>query len=348
MSHVHCTPGGPKQGLNESGLTPTLQSWHEYDESTKTWSPVPSADESSLPKTLGHTFDEDLRLVLATWNVNAFGPQPHARLSAIFSHTISHVPSPDIIFLQEISRPMIGSLLAKAEVCKGWYSSEKDSINWRGGFGTMILLSRSRFSTVGKTALAILGRVYRIRYPSMMLRDALCGEIFIPTKRMSSQKPHYIRATLINVHLESTNAPKCSSHRADQLSLVSSIIHETGYGLIAGDFNPVDPRDGSIIENNGLQDAWKALRDGDPGYTWGVGGKERYPASRMDKVATLGLRPIHIEVMHPQGILLPGPDALASNSGNMGSESNPSPKTMLWSDHSGVKFSFILDTDKSA
>ncbi|KAK1999814.1 hypothetical protein LX36DRAFT_631785 [Colletotrichum falcatum] len=333
MSQVCPTPGGPKQGLNESGLAPTLQSWHEYNESTESWSPVASAVESGLPEELEYTADEDVRLVLATWNVNAFGPQPHARLNAIFSHTTAHAPSPDIIFLQEVSRPMIGSILHNAEVCKGWYSSEKDSANWRGAFGTMALLSRSRFSTVGgrDTRLATLGRVYRVRCPSAMRRDVMCGDIFIPAKLKSSPQSQYIRVTLINVHLESTNGPKCSSYRADQLSIASSILHETGYGLIAGDFNPVDPRDEAIIKYSGLQDAWEVLREGDPGYTWGVDGKESYPACRMDKVATLGLRPMHIEVMHPQGVPLPGLHL----------------KTTPWSDHSGLKFSFILDLDKS-
>ncbi|KDN68314.1 hypothetical protein CSUB01_06924 [Colletotrichum sublineola] len=347
MSQAHSTTCGPKQDLDESGLVPTLQSWHEYSESTKKWSPVPSADESSLPKESEHTSDEDFRLVLATWNVNAFGPQPHARLNAIFSHAIAHAPSPDIIFLQEVSRPMLGSLLNNAEVCRGWYSSENDSTNWMGAFGTMTLLSRSRLSTVGDTTLAILGRVSRIRYPSMMRRDALCGDIFIPTKPRSSPQPHYIRATLINVHLESTNGPKCSSYRDNQFSVASSILYGTGYGLIAGDFNPVDPHDETIIEKNGLQDAWEVLRKRDPGYTWGVDGKERYPACRMDKVAILGLRPTHIEVMHPREILLPALNASAPDSDNMGLERNLSLKTTPWSDHSGLKFSFVIDVGKS-
>ncbi|KAK2038223.1 hypothetical protein LZ31DRAFT_533753 [Colletotrichum somersetense] len=347
MSQVQSTPDGPKQVLNESELAPTLQSWNEYDESTKRWIPVPSANESSLPAEFKRAFAKDVRLVLATWNVNAFGPQPHARLHAIISHTIAQAPSPDIIFLQEVSRPMINSLLNNTEVCKGWYSSERNSCNWRGGFGTMTLLSRSRFSEVGGTALAFLGRVSRIRYPSTMQRDALCSEVFIPTKQSSSPQPRYIRVSLINVHLESTNKPRCFSYRGDQLSVASSILHKTGHGLIAGDFNPVDPRDESIIEDSGLKDAWEVLRDGDPGYTWGVDGKESYPACRMDKVATLGLKPMHIQVMHPQEILVPELHALASGSGDVVSESNPNKKTTPWSDHSGLKFSFILDKDKS-
>ncbi|WQF82952.1 Putative Endonuclease/exonuclease/phosphatase superfamily [Colletotrichum destructivum] len=337
------------QDPDKINLSPRAQSWQEYDEGAETWAPVPSADETSLPKGPKESVGVGHSLVLATWNVNCIGPQPGARLGAIFSHIVNHAPSPDIIFFQEVSRPMIGSLLCRDEVRRGWYSSERDSINWISAFATVILLSKARFGPVGTSPFAILGRLSRIRYPSMMRRDALCGDIFVPTKRAanSSSQPHYIQVRLVNVHLESKNLPDCASYRAGQLSVAASMLHKTVHGLVAGDFNPVDPRDETVIEDNGLQDAWTKLRGGEAGCTWGVDGRARYPATRMDKVAILGLMPLHIEVMHPQKLPVLGLSAPIAMSNHFDFGESKTQGTTAWSDHSGLKFTFKLDGDES-
>ncbi|TQN64013.1 hypothetical protein CSHISOI_11407 [Colletotrichum shisoi] len=338
------------QDPDETNLSPNEQSWQEYDERAETWAPVPSADETTLPKGPEEPVGVGRSLVLATWNVNYVGPRPGARLGAIFSHIVDHAPPADMIFLQEVSRPMIGSLLCRDEVRRGWYSSERDSVNWTSAFATVILLSKARFGPAGTSSpFAILGRLSRIRYPSAMRRDALCGDIFVPAKRAanSSSQPPYIRVRLVNVHLESKSLPECASYRAGQLSAAASMLHETVHGLVAGDFNPVDPRDETVIEDNGLQDAWTKLRGGEAGWTWGVDGRARYPASRMDKVATLGLTPLHIEVMHPRKLPVPGLSAPVATSNHFDFGDSKTQGTTAWSDHSGLKFTFELYGDES-
>ncbi|KAJ0160234.1 hypothetical protein CTA2_8327 [Colletotrichum tanaceti] len=345
-------------------LSPKAQAWQEYDERTETWAPVPSADETSLPTDLKESVGVGVgvgsgspSLVLATWNVNYIGPRPGARLDAIFSHMVDHAPPPDIIFFQEVSRPMIGSLLCRDEVRRGWYSSERDSANWISAFATVILLSKARFGPAAagtspspRPCAVVLGRLARIRYPSMMRRDALCGDIFVPTTRAdasSTATPRYVRVGLVNVHLESRNLPESASYRAGQLSVAASMLRRTGRGLVAGDFNPVDARDESVVEDNGLRDAWTELRGAEAGCTWGVDGRARYPAARMDKVATLGLRPLHIQVMHPQKLSLPGPSAPGATSSHrvgLGDGSGNTQEPTAWSDHSGLKFTFELDS----
>ncbi|KAK1656207.1 Endonuclease/exonuclease/phosphatase [Colletotrichum phormii] len=309
--------------------TPIAQSWHQYESTTNSWETVENHDINNPPPTPPqNTTDLSPRFVLATWNVEAFDREPARRIIAIFDHLINHSPSPDAIFLQEVSRPMLSALLTNDTVRENWISSEKDSKNWIGApltaFATMTLLSKAKFGHVGKAALAGLGRVSRIKYRSFYRRDALCSEVLVPSPQSGTQTTTYKRLQLVNVHLDSlSNGAAC---RPAQLQCVGSLLHDVGHGLVAGDFNPVTPHiDASLVEDNDLLDAWKELKGEETGYTWGVDGTERFPANRMDKVAMVGLSPLHIEVLHPMQLLLPGED-----------------RSVSWSDHSGLKCTFTL------
>jgi tyrosyl-DNA phosphodiesterase 2 len=154
----------------------------------------------------------------------------------------------------------------------------------------MMLLSKDRFNS------SSLGPVWRVKYPSRFGRDALCCDASVP----SSPSNETSQLRLINVHLDSH--PLQPSKRSEQLSIVSGLLREAGRGLVAGDFNAVLPRDDTLIQDNGLVDAWVELHNSQPGFTWGVDGKQRFPARRLDKVAMLRLRSVGIEILHPDNI----------------------------------------------
>ncbi|KAK0372505.1 hypothetical protein CLIM01_10128 [Colletotrichum limetticola] len=311
------------------GVAPIAQSWHQFEPTINTWEIVETHDVNNPPPSAPQdTTEISPHFVLATWNVEAFDQEPARRITAILDHLLNHSPSPDIIFFQEVSTTMLSALLNNSIVRDNWYSSEKDSRNWIGApltaFATMTLLSKAKFGHIGRAALAGLGRVSRIKYRSFYGRDALCSEVFVPSRQPGAQMAAYKRLQLVNVHLDSLS--NGAAYRPAQLQCVGSLLHDVGHGLVAGDFNPVTPHiDASLVEDNGLLDAWKELKGEETGYTWGVNGTERFPANRMDKVAMVGLRPLHIEVLHPKQVLLPGEDG-----------------SVPWSDHSGLKCTFTL------
>ncbi|OHE99767.1 HET domain-containing protein [Colletotrichum orchidophilum] len=298
-------------GKDAKEQAPIAQSWHHYEQTADSWKIVANHDVNDPPTTIPMDIEASPRLVLATWNVRAISPEPARRIITILEHLINHAPSPDIIFLQEVSRSMLNALLTNDKVRDGWFSSERNTRNWIGtpltSFATMTLLSKAKFGHVGRAALVGLGRISRIKYRSIWRRDALCSEVFIPSRRPSTPTGAYERLQLVNVHLDSL--PSGASCRQTQLKLIGSLLHDAGHGLVAGDFNPVSPdTDAGLVEENGLLDAWKELKGEEHGYTWGVDGTAPFPPNRLDKVAMVGLRPIHINVLHPMQILLPGED----------------------------------------
>ncbi|KAF4966046.1 hypothetical protein FSARC_6246 [Fusarium sarcochroum] len=180
----------------------------------------------------------------------------------------------------------------------------------------MMLLSKDRFTS------SDLGPSWRVKFPSRFDRDALCCDIFVPSLSSPHNSTKTSQLRLVNVHLDSL--PIQPSKRPEQLSIVAELLREAGQGLVAGDFNPVLPEDDALVQGNGLVDAWVELHKTKPGFTWGVDGKQKFPAGRLDKVAMLGLRPVDIEVLHP--------DTIQGDDGQV----------VSWSDHSGLKCTFDL------
>ena len=109
-----------------------------------------------------------------------------------------------------------------------------------------------------------------------------------------------------------------------QLQILSRLLREPGWsgGVIAGDFNAIDPEDHKLVDKHGLIDAWIALHGPDGGVTWGIGVErdEGFKGKRLDKIVMLGLQPVEIEILE-SGLL---------NS------------SMRWTDHSGLRCTFTI------
>ncbi|OBT66774.1 hypothetical protein VE03_04023 [Pseudogymnoascus sp. 23342-1-I1] len=328
-SHSTILPQSQKnsQSNNEIYSKPKYQDWHEFNPSTQIWSRVDPTSSRHSPPTSQAT-DHNTNLVLVTWNIDAGEALPQPRTSALLSHLSGLVPSPDIIFLQEVSRPSLEFLLGDERIREAWFSSEMDSKNWGGQrFATMTLLSKARFPERAR-----IGPVWRVKFQSKFERDALCCDIILPSPNPGSPSGDgdEKRIRLINVHLDSLGI--IPSFRPHQLATVASSLHGAERGIVAGDFNPVLPEDITLVEENGLVDAWQELREGEDGFTWGIDGKQAYPPKRMDKVALIGLVAQDIEVMDPGTIVEPGGEDAGQGGG----------RVLPWSDHSGLKCTFGL------
>lgn len=304
-----------------SSASPALQSWHHFIPSTQTWSPVSTSEPPRQASELGRNLDPKFRIV--TWNVDAGAHFSDSRLEAIVSHILGLKPATDIIFFQEVSKPALLHLLKDARIRESWFSTEADTTSWGGHiFATMMLVSKARFGpSDGSMPVSALGSVWRVKFPSRFGRDALCSDIFISSS--STDAPSQIsRLRLINVHLDSLAIEP--SRRPTQLSITAEMLREAAKGLIAGDFNPVLPEDNTLVAENGLVDAWTKVHDSEPGFTWGVDGKQAFPPGRLDKIAMLGLQPHEIEVMHP-GLIKKDEFGVGQ---------------VPWSDHSGLRCTF--------
>ncbi|KAK4145042.1 DNase I-like protein [Dichotomopilus funicola] len=265
-------------------------------------------------------------LNLVTWNVDYSSPYAAKRITAILSHIFSLTPAIDVIFMQEVSRDAYLTLLASPDIRRNWLLSDANGVlPTNQQFTTITLLSRSRFSASPNT-----GPVWRVPYPSRFGRDALCAGIFLPShthhsNRHPTENPnlamhnrHHHRVRLINVHLDSL--PIQPSQRPKQIAVAAELLRAGGgRGLVAGDFNPVLPSDATLVEENGLRDAWMELHPGQSGFTWGV--------------VTVGVEVRGIEVLGP---------GVVDGDSKMGGDGGEGAGRIAWSDHSGLRCSFRL------
>lgn len=264
---------------------PTFQQWHHhiYDN----WIPY---NKDSQNQSVQHRWSGSLQLV--SWNIDAGAPNPGPRMSALL-RCVERVCTPDIIFLQEVSRPALKTMLSDSWIRQCWLSSEADESKFgKQKFVTVTLILKSCLDNNP----IIPGPIWRIPLPSRLGRDALCCDLLLNSndRRFNSR---VTRVRFINVHLDSL--PINPSCRPRQLSIIAKYLGAAKRGLVAGDFNPVLPEDEGLVEKNGLVDAWTKLCTSEPGYTWGVEADQPFPPNRLDKVALYNLDPVSIHVLHP-------------------------------------------------
>ncbi|PWY88735.1 endonuclease/exonuclease/phosphatase family protein [Aspergillus sclerotioniger CBS 115572] len=303
---------------------PSFQGWHIFDSSSDHWKSLqPSTnstprDESTMQSSTD-TKSQPPALSLVTWNVDAFAKFPDDRMAGIISTIRNQTPPPNILFFQEVSRAALKYLFDNPWIRENWYFSEGSFKNWGGhAFATVMLLSKVDFSTEEQdTDKICIGPVWRVKYPSKFDRDALCCDVFLP--------PSGTRVRLINVHLDSLALQP--NRRRRQLAIVADNLHLAGHGFVAGDFNPLLPEDDCLVTANSLVDIWSELHPDDPGFTWGLDGREPYPPGRLDKVAIHGLKGQQIDILHP--------GALESSGWGLLLKKLDPP--LPWSDHSGLK-----------
>lgn len=312
------------------------QPWHEFCGGI--WEPAAGQQHQITASVTSQPPSVRSKLTLVTWNINAASPVPKAGTAALLSHILDTTPEVDVIFLQEVSTLALGVITENRRIQEGWYITDVNRSNWgKQPFATVSLFSKRRFQSRAddnddRGRLLVLGTAQRIKYQSRYDRDALCCDIQLLGRGVyKDPASRTCCVRLVNVHLDSLASQP--SYRPAQLATVASAVKapEVSAGLIAGDFNPVLPEDQTLVQANGLEDAWTMVHNtthGD-GATWGVGSKGgRHGPRRMDKVAVLGLEVEAIDVVRPGSVEAP------QATGPRGS--------FPWSDHCGLRCTFML------
>ena len=261
------------------------------------------------------------RLSLITQNLDAFSSRPISRAKLLLGDILEVSNRPDILFLQEVTSDVCITILGNPQVREAFLVTDaEDQTSFEGvplSFANMTLLSSKRFTfnvesqkeehAVERGEKFMLGRVSRVKLPCKYGRCALSVDIIPPS--VPSTPTTTFR--LINVHLDSLwdTLP----YRTEQMEILANLLREPGCGggLIAGDFNAISPEDHTLLNKNGLVDAWVALhgRKGLDGATWGAGVKRRdgLGPGKLDKVAMLGVEAKDMEILRPGQIEVPKP-----------------------------------------
>ena len=309
-----------------------------FDPAARRWTALPLCQHTaSIPRPSPRPANRRTvceQLSLTSWNIHA-SPFKRVERSQLILDRILGPKSSDIIFLQEVASDVRQSVLDDPRVRSRFLTSDAENDTAFKGvpFATMTLLSNERFASPllaekdgsdgkgegeGKRdSEMMLHSAFRMTLPSRYERDAFCVNFHDP-----ATPGNVLR--LLNVHLDSLDA---YFRRAFQVHLLDRLLREGGCsgGVIAGDFNAIDPDDRTLVEKHGLVDAWVKLygrTTGRDGATWGVGVEleNGLKPSRLDKVVMLGLEPVDIEVLQPGRIDAGTP----------------------WSDHCGLRCTFTV------
>lgn len=193
---------------------------------------------------------------------------------------------PLIIFFQEVVRNDLMLLQAAPWVRARFVLTDTDAIHWKAPYyGTTTLIDRR----------LPLARVFRGFYKyTQMDRDGLYVDI--ATKPASASNPRILRFG--NTHLDSLDHTNPTTHlRPAQFAEASQYLHSPSIhaGILAGDFNAVDPVDRTLHATHDLKDAYLeggGKEDSHEGYTWGYQSyaevREKFGCSRPDKVLFCG------------------------------------------------------------
>lgn len=254
---------------------PHHQGWHVFDPDAKAW--------------VGKKHDGEVRpsveiqtISLLSWNIDFMLPLAEARMMPALAHLGSLVQSTPstaapVIFIQECTPGDLKTIASVPWVRERFQMTDLDSTNWATNhYGTVTLVD-SRLPITS---------AFRVHYSkTRMDRDAAFVDVTLQSKTVR----------LCNTHLESLALDP--PFRPPQMEIISKHLHDSkvNAGLVAGDFNAIQPFDRTLHADNNLKDAFLELggtEDTEEGYTWGQQAaaklREQYGCSRMDKLFFCG------------------------------------------------------------
>jgi len=232
--------------------------------------------------------DDDVpsAIELVSWNVSFDAPMVALRMEATLRHLEKVVfkcrdgeaPNPCVVMLQEVhSIHGLEAILKDAWVREHFLVTPADTNKWPDDaqYGNVTLVEKS-IPVVGAHVLEF--------GLSIMQRTGVIVDI-----RLKAPEPHEHDVTLrvINTHLESL--PVGNEVRPEQLKLLSKFLKGPGVrgGIIAGDMNPIGPKDSAMPAALGLKDTWRKGDRDERGITWGEQPKTEFAAGRFDKILYL-------------------------------------------------------------
>jgi tyrosyl-DNA phosphodiesterase 2 len=223
-------------------------------------------------------------LRLISWNIDFQQPFGHERMTAALSYLSSFVASipretPLAIFFQEMTAPDLVLIQDAPWIQERFHITDTTTHSWPDRrYGTTTLLDRR----------LTIQSVFRVPWYSNFGRDGLFVDIPLSPAAADSK---ILR--LCNTHLESLVADP--PIRPFQVKAAAPFLHAATAGLIAGDFNAIQPFDRTLHTDNDLKDTYLELggkEDSDEGYTWGIqvpdALREQFGCSRMDKILFTG------------------------------------------------------------
>ncbi|KAH9938708.1 Endonuclease/exonuclease/phosphatase [Fomitopsis serialis] len=235
-----------------------------------------------------NTTPQPTSIRLVSWNVDFMAPNADARLRCALDHIRSALegqaggadagesPVPCCILLQEIEGEAMSVLLKHRWVREHFIAIPTSANTWPSPrYGNVTLVSNT-VPTVGAQSL-VFGN-------SVMGRNAVFVDVQLAAP--GDGTPALLR--IANVHLESL--PEGTSRRPAQLLATAELLRAPGVhaGIVAGDMNPIDPRDATLPAEAELTDAYQGSEDDETSFTWGYQPRNRFPVCRMDKILHTG------------------------------------------------------------
>lgn len=223
-------------------------------------------------------------LALYSWNIDFMLPYGDSRMSQAIRHLEKLVTAQPrdvatMIYIQEAVKSDLKLLAADPWIQQTFYLTDMDGSNWTSGYyGTVTLVDRR----------LDVKACFRVHYSQTnMERDAFFTDISLGNNDQTIR--------FCNTHLESLAFEPAL--RPPQVALAAKYLREEGLagGIMAGDFNAIQPFDRHLHYDNGLKDAYLELggeEDSERGYTWGQQAatklRQQFGCSRMDKVYYVG------------------------------------------------------------
>lgn len=261
---------------------PYAQSYYTFDPASYSWvSKTPSSPDGPSPS--GDNGNGGFSsIALYSWNIDFMLPFAKVRMEPALAYlenltrcTPSHAAP--VIFLQECTPSDLATIAETPWVRERFHLTDLDASNWATThYGTVTLID----------ARLPVTAAFRVHYSkTRMDRDAFFVDVSLEGQTVR----------LCNTHLESLALDP--PFRPLQMQVAAKYLREEKVhaGLVAGDFNAIQPADRTLHTDNGLEDAFLKLggkEDTDEGYTWGQQAatklREQFGCSRMDKVYFCG------------------------------------------------------------
>lgn len=251
--------------------------------SGNTWQPARAYQVPASNHSLPALYNKHIRLI--SWNIDVLIPFAMERMGAALNHLHQVVSSTPpniaiIILFQEMGTSDMMQIRETLWIKERFHPTDMDGNNWpESYYGTTMLVDRR----------LKIDSVFRVPWHSQFGRDGL----FVDIRLTNKVDPHATNDKLrvCNTHLESlvANPPI----RPLQLAAASQYLSQDNVscGIVAGDFNSIQPFDRTLHLENNLNDAYLECggsEDSEQGYTWGyqspLAVRKRFPCRRMDKV----------------------------------------------------------------
>jgi poly(A) polymerase len=291
---------------------------YRYDPKALAWVEAPPSESPS------ETLPSPTEVTVASFNVlfDLYDPEllDTGRRTAAAISLLRSVDA-DIIALQEVTPPFLGALLDTGWVREHFFLSEGPAATTVTPYG-VVLLSRFPFASLTQS---VFSRDKRTIAGKFALRG---GPLWVATLHLTSNRdPHSASARAAQIRTLLHQAQVIEAHGGESTDLV-----------VTGDFNFGDgaPEEQTFAEA-GFIDVWKALRPGEPGYTYDPA---RNALAALTTAAGQSQRFDHLMIRSSSGRLTPGKVSLFGEEPLSGRPS-PGGDPLFVSDHFGLSCTLL-------